>query len=226
MPSTTPQGAPRLVERVAAVPRAHAAALDLLPHGFLALPAPSVLDALCASLRFLDRPAAEDDPSHKQLIPYGVVTRGAEVLLLERLLGGGEARLHGKLSIGVGGHINPPDLDAPALPHAAPPHGTPAPNAEVIHLGMRRELAEELVLRGPHHAAPIGLINDDTTAVGRVHLGVLFHISLATDGGAEVRETETLRGRFVPWDHVAAQRARLESWSAFALDAYQSGALG
>jgi predicted NUDIX family phosphoesterase len=215
MPPTIPKAAPRPVERVAAVPRAHAEALGLLPHGFLALPSPAVLDTLCASLRFLERPAAEDDPSHKQLIPYGVVTRGTDVFLLERLLGGGEARLHGKLSIGVGGHINPPDLE---------PRSAAAPSAAILHLGMHRELTEELVIRGPFDATPVGLINDDTTPVGRVHLGVVYRIVLAAAGSAEVRETETLRGRFVPWSEVAAQRARLETWSAFALAAFESGA--
>ena len=60
---------------------------------------------------FVERRWAEHDSSFKQVIPYTVVTHGDEVLLLKRLEQGGEARLHGKLSIGVGGHINPVDGD-------------------------------------------------------------------------------------------------------------------
>ena len=55
------------------------------------------------------RPEMEEDPSYRQIIPYVVLTRGDEVLVLRRLKKGGEKRLHGLLSIGVGGHINPVD---------------------------------------------------------------------------------------------------------------------
>ena len=71
--------------------------------------------AVAARGTYLERPAAEEDPSHKQLIPYVVVRDGERVFLMERSDAGGDRRLHGKASIGVGGHLNPVDHGEDAL---------------------------------------------------------------------------------------------------------------
>ena len=145
--------------------------------------------------RFLDRPDAEDDPSHKQLIPYVVVRDGDRTFLMERTLSGGDARLHGKGSIGAGGHLNPVDEGEDPLTD-----------------GLRREWAEELEADWDPEFQLVGLLNDDSNPVGAVHLGVVF--SVEADGRqVAVREHDKLVGR---WATVADLRAvweRLETWS-------------
>lgn len=154
---------------------------------------------------FVEREHAERTPGLKQVIPYTVVVRGGEVLLLRRLPKGGEARLHHKLSIGVGGHINPED--------AASANG-PA-RAQVLEAGSRREIAEELWVSGATTLRRVGILNDDSNPVGAVHVGLVQ--TLHVEGEVRVREEDALEGRFV----TAAELRRLlheganfESWSA------------
>ena len=118
------------VERVLVLAR------DLVPGGcnFTGIRpvGPAALDELRQAVanhgRFLDRPIAEANPAFKQLIPYVLVRSGELVFLMERSDGGGDARLHRKASIGVGGHLNPVDGDT-----------------DPLDAGLRREWAEELI---------------------------------------------------------------------------------
>ena len=149
---------------------------------------------------FLARAAAEGDPTHKQIIPYVVVRRGDQVFATRRLNQGGEARLHGLLSLGAGGHINPADDEG-----------------DVLFQGLRRELEEELALTAPVGELQfLGLINDDDTEVGRVHLGLCF--LLDTDGDVSVRETEKLEGLWLPLSQLASRAGEMETWSSLLLD--------
>jgi predicted NUDIX family phosphoesterase len=151
--------------------------------------------AVAAHGRYLERPAAEDDPQHKQLIPYVLVRDAQRVFLMERTDAGGDRRLHGKASIGVGGHLNPVDDGEDAL-----------------MAGLRREWAEELVAGWVPDFRLVGMLNDDTNPVGAVHLGVVFEV--AADGRAlEVRERDKLIGGFATADTVRAAWDRLETWS-------------
>jgi predicted NUDIX family phosphoesterase len=156
--------------------------------------------------RYLPRPAAEENPAFKQLVPYVVVHDGASVFLMERTDAGGDARLHGKASIGVGGHLNPVDE-----------------GADPLLAGLRREWIEELVADWEPEFNLVGLLNDDSNPVGAVHLGVVF--TVAADGrGVEVRERDKLRGRFVPTAEVFAAWDRLETWSQLVAAALLRGA--
>jgi predicted NUDIX family phosphoesterase len=175
------------------------------PHGLEVL-AEAEMSALVGRIRargfFVERRHAETDASMKQVIPYCVVARGAEVFLTRRSEKGGDARLFGKRSIGVGGHINPVD------------------GADVLGLGLAREIAEELDIDGAWDARPAGLINDDSTDVGSVHVG-LVHV-VRVEGDVRVRETETLSGGFVPAEELARlcrdERGTFETWSALLVD--------
>ena len=151
--------------------------------------------------RYLDRPTAEDDPSFKQLIPDVVVRDGARVYLMHRTEAGGDARLHGKASIGVGGHLNPVDDGEDAL-----------------MAGLRREWDEELVAGWEPGFALLGLLNDDSNRVGAVHLGVVFTVE-ADGRPVSVRERDKLAGDFVEPDAVRAAWDRLETWSQLVADA-------
>ena len=145
--------------------------------------------------RYLPRPAAEDDPTFKQLIPYVVVRDADRVFLMERSDAGGDARLHRKASIGVGGHLNPVDA-----------------GEEPLMAGLRREWREELVAEWEPEFELAGFLNDDANPVGAVHLGVVFEVEAARRP-VEVRETDKLAGRFVPLGELAAAWDRMETWS-------------
>ena len=150
---------------------------------------------------YLDRPVAEDDPTHKQLIPYVVVHDAERVFLMHRTDAGGDPRLHGKASIGVGGHLNPVDEGDDALMS-----------------GLRREWLEELEADWEPEFELIGLLNDDSNPVGAVHLGVVFSVQ-ANGRPVDVREHDKLVGGFAGTDELAASWPRLETWSQLVADA-------
>lgn len=138
----------------------------------------------------------EEDPSYKQLIPYVVHWRGTyrgpgtepvvDFLSYVRGGGGGESRLHGKISYGIGGHINPGD--------------------EGYEAALAREMREEIALTqtvftpiaageylAPKNYPVIGLVNDDRTLVGQVHIGVVHLVHLPYNVSAKSRELDALR---------------------------------
>lgn len=160
---------------------------------------PLLLDA--AWMRFVPRPLAETDPSLKQLIPYAVLCHGGRVFHYARA-GGGEARLRAKRSIGLGGHIN--DVDGLAGP-------------EAYRAGLLRELGEEADLPGPWRERCIGLINDDATPVGQVHLGVVHLIELPSPG-VRLREAALVAGGFATVGELRREAEAFESWSRFLLE--------
>lgn len=187
------------------------------PYGLLALDAAALEERVLGPCRghgyFVERRWAEEHPECKQPIPYVAVQRGGELLCLTRLASQGERRLHGKRSVGVGGHVNPCDAEGGL--------------ERLFEAACRRELHEELVL--PHQAElklrPVGLLNDDTTAVGAVHIGLVFALD-AADFPVSIRETSAMIGGFEPLADLRrlaeAQDSPFETWSTLLL---RSGAL-
>lgn len=154
-----------------------------------------------ANYSFIERPLAEKDASYKQLIPYVTVICRGHILALERTAAQSEARLHGKLSLGVGGHINPVDEGRDL--------------AQTISQAMARELGEELWLQPANPPLLTGLINDDTNSVGSVHLGI--HYILQVQSRPLVRETDKMKALWVAPHQLEALRPRLETWSQILL---------
>ena len=154
------------------------------------------LDAFVARLerdgRYEPRDLMEIDPSYKQVIPYLVLRDGERYFLMQRTTGGGDARLYGRYSIGVGGHLNPGDGG--------------------LLGGLRREWAEELIADFAPAFRLVALLNDDTTEVGTVHLGAVY-LADAAGRSVAVRETDKLTGSFVEPGEVEAVADRLETWS-------------
>ncbi|GAA3724698.1 NUDIX domain-containing protein [Salinicoccus jeotgali] len=149
----------------------------------------------------------EEDPTYKQLISYAVITAGEETLVYKRLEGGGEDRLHGLLSIGVGGHMN----DVPE---------TGAIN-EKLFINAARELEEEVGLQEDalEGIEVMGLINDDEDEVGRGHIGVVFKVEVDKDK-VHAREEDTLE---LVWKDrsLLPKMKPYESWSELIIrDAY------
>ncbi|MDX8369171.1 hypothetical protein [Bacillus velezensis] len=154
---------------------------------------------------------AEEDPRFKQPIPYVVIRRDDEVFVYERLAGGGESRLHNKLSLGFGGHMNPMEGAASFL--------------EVLKQNTDRELAEELYIReeDKQNIVTLGLINDDENDVGKVHIGILSALQLAPVAQVEVKEKDQIAGRWMKLSELKEENVyhRLEAWSRFVADILQ-----
>lgn len=162
---------------------------------------------------FVERPYAERTPTLKQVIPYTLVARGEDILLLQRTKGGGDARLHDKLTIGVGGHVNPVD----AFPSGSDGSSNADRVLDPLPAATRREvMEEELTVTGKTSLVPVGLINDDSNPVGAVHVGFVQVLHLH-GGDAQVRETDQLRGEFVPVSTLQERLqagANFETWSS------------
>ena len=160
------------------------------------------LDSFLATIerhgRFEPRPTMEADPGFKQIIPYLVLRDGDRYFLMRRTRAGGDVRLHDRWSIGVGGHLNPGDED--------------------LDGGLRREWSEELVADFVPDFRFVGLLNDDTTPVGEVHLGAVF-VADALGRPVSIRETDKLSGAFATPAEVAAVAPDLETWSRLVFDA-------
>ena len=152
----------------------------------------AALAAVARDGRFVLRSTAEVDATLKQVIPYLILRDGQRWFLMRRTKAGGDARLHDRWSIGVGGHLNPGDGD--------------------VLGGLRREWAEELVADFVPDFTPVGLLNDDTTPVGAVHIGIVY-VADAAGRPVEIRETDKLVGRFAETAEVAAVRDSMETWS-------------
>lgn len=157
-------------------------------------------------VRAMKRGHAETNPAYKQLIPYGVIKRGDQIFTYERLSGGGDERLHGNLSIGVGGHMNPTSDDT---------------LMSMIFTNLMREIEEEISIEGQFiRSEVIGLINDDSNEVGKVHLGVLVVLELPEEATIEINEVDSLEGKFVDIKQLKTKKIYgcLENWSKIAVD--------
>jgi predicted NUDIX family phosphoesterase len=159
-------------------------------------------DLVAREGRFRPRSEVEPDRSWKQVIPYLVLRDGADYFLMQRTAAGGDTRLHDLWSIGVGGHLNPGDGD--------------------LEGGLRREWAEELVADFEPDFRLIGLLNDDSTEVGSVHLGAVY-VADAAARPVHIRETHKLTGRFASPAAVAAVAERMETWSALLFEHLEAG---
>lgn len=154
---------------------------------------------------FMDRAEAEEDPGHKQLIPYCVFRHGDQILHYTRGKSGGESRLHAKISVGVGGHINPVDTDGGKTGAAA------------YHAAVTREIDEELAISGTHQHRIIALLNDDSNTVGQVHLGIVHLVELENTDVSS-REDALCELGFSPLEALNGPMFdRLETWSAFCI---------
>lgn len=148
--------------------------------------------------KFLSRAIAETDETHKQIIPYIAICHGENHLVLKRSSKQSEARLHNKLSLGIGGHINDEEVNAGA--------------SDLVQAGMLRELREEITLAGHYEATLTGVIYDPSTAVGRVHLGIVFRIDCDSPEFT-LGEPDLMTGEWVARKNLQALVPSMETWS-------------
>jgi len=171
----------------------------------LSLDVEKYLPVVTASKNILyrNRSEAELDRGYKQLIPYVLIICNGKILRYRRGKGGGEKRLHGFYSVGVGGHISEEDngLFAEAVGY---------------HDSMRRELMEEVAIEGAKDVA-VALINDDSSDVGYVHFGVVHVLEVSNEDVAGNR-SGILAPEFVPIADATKDLSEYESWSKFCLE--------
>jgi predicted NUDIX family phosphoesterase len=193
-------------ERVLVVP---AAELDRLGRfqGFSA-EADRYLTALLVPelMQYRPRSEVETDPGYKQIIPYVVFRCADAIFCYTRGKSQGEARLHRLRSLGVGGHVSEEDAQG-------------AKTLDAYESAMRRELDEEVEVASPGRMSRVGLINDDSTPVGQVHLGVV-HLFELEHPLVKAREEGLAEAGFVPLATLATISQEFETWSQICIDSF------
>jgi predicted NUDIX family phosphoesterase len=157
---------------------------------------------------FVPRPEAENDPAYKQIIPYALIAFEETVLHYVRGKKAGEQRLVAKGSIGIGGHMNETDESLFAL------------DEQAYRAGVEREVNEEIKIDTPFEDRIVALLNDDSTEVGRVHLGIV-HIFKLKAPNVQKREAMITGLTFLTKEELMARRESLETWSQICLDSLE-----
>jgi predicted NUDIX family phosphoesterase len=170
----------------------------------ISLEAEKYLPVLSSSsnVAYLNRSAAEQDKRYKQLICYALLICGDKILRYRRGKGGGEARLHGLFSVGIGGHISEED------------HGLFS--KDLYRDGMKREMMEEVGLKAGNEPA-VAVINDDSTEVGQVHFGVV-HVLRVPDESVAGRRSGIAGPEFIPMADAVKDPSGYETWSQLCLE--------
>lgn len=170
-------------------------------HGFITEGLDRYQSVIREKSFFMPRAEVEEDAGYQQIIPYVVFRHADRYLLTRRLRASTEKRLRQQYSLGVGGHINPGDLE----------HGDPVMD------GLRREFEEEVEYAGEVEATLLGLINDDSSPVSRVHLALAFLVEGSTPEIA-IRETNKLAGELLTLEEMRIYYLEMESWSQIVYD--------
>jgi predicted NUDIX family phosphoesterase len=189
-------------EEVLVVPRA-----EIFPdgawHGFIHEDLQRYLEIISERRQFRPRGEVEEDPDFQQIIPYLVFRNGDRYFLTRRLKQSTEKRLRHLYSLGVGGHINRVDVTDET--------------ADPVEEGLRREFAEEVVYEGDWSHRLIGLINDDSNDVSRVHLALVYEVT-GVHAEISIRETGKLEGELLRLEEMKIYYLDMESWSQLIYD--------
>jgi predicted NUDIX family phosphoesterase len=184
---------------------------DIFPdgawHGFVSKDLDRYQSIIRERYVFKPRADVEEDPGYQQIIPYVVFRHGNRYFLTHRLRASSERRLRKQYSLGIGGHINPSDLRS----------GDP------IADGLKREWEEEVAYDGQFDAQLLGLLNDESAPVSKVHLGVVFLVDGDTPN-ITIRETKKLGGELLTLDEMRRLYLQMESWSQIVYDRLVEGA--
>jgi predicted NUDIX family phosphoesterase len=124
-----------------------------------------LLKAIAEQSLYMGRELAETSTDYVQPIAYCLFRRGVEFLSYRRAKASGEARLTGKLSAGIGGHVNPKDG---------------LPGLDAFCMSIQREVEEELGINDDRtgEIGYVGIIFEPTSAVGKVHIGIVFVVEV------------------------------------------------
>ena len=167
-----------------------------------------ILNRIVQKGLFRKRSELEEDPSFKQVIPYAVISNKESFYLFKRTSGQREKRLHNKLHLGVGGHMNPGRSNEP--------------NEQYLINELKRELFEEVRLLNDcliENIEFIGFINDDSISVSRVHIGLLYDIHLSNKD-VVVNETDKMTADWIDKTDLVEYYEEMETWTKIAFDYY------
>jgi len=185
-------------EHILVVPRAHLFTTQAW-HGLQEIDVDHYMNIINDHKEFHSRSKMETDPTYKQIIPYLIFTHDNKFFLMQRKSDASESRLRNKLTLGIGGHIREEDMSENSL----------------IAWAMR-EFHEEVNYAGNITVKPLGIINDDSNDVGKVHIGFAF---LMIGDSPEISvKSELKSGALVSYDDCLAQKECMESWSQFVMD--------
>jgi len=154
---------------------------------------------------FIPRSDAESNPVYKQIIPYALIAFENTILHYVRGKKAGEQRLIAKGSIGIGGHMNETDESRFAM------------DEQAYRAGVEREVNEEIRIDTPFEDQIVALLNDDSTEVGRVHLGIV-HIFKLKEPKVQKREAMITGLTFLTKEELLARRETMETWSQICVD--------
>lgn len=169
-------------------------------QGFLPIADFTAYEALIAQhQRFEWRSSMETDPSFKQIIPYLVFTHDDTFFLMQRRSDASETRLRNNYTLGIGGHIREEDIEHKSIIQWA-----------------QREFDEEVDYTGGLSITPLGLINDDSNAVGQVHMGFVY--LLEGDNASITIKSELKDGTLMTLDQMERHKDAMETWSQFVFD--------
>lgn len=191
-------------ELILVVPRTDIFAHTQAWHGLQEVDFAHYLQIIDNKKEFLPRSIMETDPSYKQIIPYLVYAHGDKYFLMQRKSDASESRLRNKLTLGIGGHIRQEDM-----------------NDTNLFSWALREFHEEVDYKGNLNVKPLGILNDDSNDVGKVHIG--FVLLLEGDSPDISIKSELKSGVLVSLDECYAQRDMMESWSQFVVDFLRRG---
>jgi len=193
-------------EQVLCIRRADAWPREPEPQGLVAEDLGRLQTVIRERSFFMPRGEVEEDPTYLQIISFVVFRHGDRYFLTRRLRASTERRLRHRYSLGVGGHLNRGDTQG----------------GDVIDGGMRREWEEEVCYRGEFRARLIGVLNDASAPVSRVHLGLVFLVDGSTPE-IEVREVKKLSGELLTLDEMRIYYLDMEGWSQLVYDRLAAG---
>ncbi|HSW76099.1 MAG TPA: hypothetical protein VLG50_03600 [Candidatus Saccharimonadales bacterium] len=150
-------------------------------------------------LSFIPRAHAETNPAYKQIIPYIIFTFDQKIFVMQRKKTASEQRLAHKYSLGIGGHVRQEDIV----------------NGDIF-TWAQREFQEEVNYSGSQEMSKVGILNDDTNDVGKVHLGMILLIKGNTDQISIKDEHKS--GMLLSLDECYALASQMEAWSQICLE--------
>jgi len=193
-------------EQILVVRRTHLFSEMMMPawHGLRQVDFEHYLHIINHKKEFHPRSIMETDPLYKQIIPYLIFENDKNYFLMQRQSTASETRLRNKLTLGIGGHIRQEDIA----------------KKDCLFSWAVREFHEEVDYAGSLAVKPLGIINDDSNDVGKVHIGFVFLLTGDTPHIAVKSELKS--GVLMSLDECIAQRESMESWSQFVVDFLQA----
>jgi predicted NUDIX family phosphoesterase len=167
-----------------------------------------VLNRIVQNGLFRKRSELEEDPTFKQIIPYAIISNKDSFYLFTRTSGQTEKRLHNKLHLGVGGHMNP--------------GSSKEAGDQYLINELKREFFEEVnLLNGCliENIEFFGFINDDSISVSRVHLGLLYNIHVS-NRDVVIYETDKMSAEWIDKTDLVDYYEEMETWTKIAIDHY------